>query len=162
MKKILFGACLMALLPFTAYAADDCTTPGYQKRGLSETGVREYVWTVGVDTDGDADCSASATSDPIYGYIIEFKVLHESAIGTGGTSPASAYDLELRDADAFDWLFGEMATGATSETSSGNVDVPFTDAGGYPYLHGERLYPYIDSSNTAAFDITIYLRVKEK
>jgi hypothetical protein len=54
-----------------------------------------------------------------------------------------------------------MATGATSETDSGNVDVPLTDSGAYPYLHGERLFPYItDADNAAAYDIMLYLRVK--
>jgi hypothetical protein len=151
---------LIVLFPLSVWAADTCT---YTKMNVGPTGVREYRWSINLDTSAGADCGATTGVHPIYGYIVGFKISHDSSPGTSGTSPATTYDLEMRDENNFDWLFGEMATGGTSETDSGNVDVPVTDSGGLPYLHGERLYPFItDADNAAAYDITIYFRVKEE
>jgi len=152
MKKFVL-VCLIVLFPLVAVAADSVT---YTAHGKSDVGVKEYKW-VALSDDGDGAISGGQ-SDPIYGYIIEFKVVPNSS-----NPPDSSYNLELRDENNFDWLFDECsALDGTDATNSANVDVPVTDSGGYPYLHGERLTVYASGMGGSGSDgFTLYLRVKE-
>jgi len=154
MKKILILiAMLIALSPAMLWAADSVT---FTDLGRSPVGVRCYKW-VALSDDGDGAISGGQT-EPIYGYIIGFKVVPNSS-----NPPDSSYNLELRDENNFDWLFDEGATlDGTDATNSANVDVPVTDSGGYPYLHGERLTVYASGmGGTGSDGFTLYLRVRE-
>ena len=155
MKK--FIILFILLFASTVYAqVDTCT---YKMGGLIG-GIREHRWTIHDDaseTAGTATCS-SALSNAIFGWIIAFKVVPST-----GAPPDSSYNLELRNqSDNFDYFYDECATlDGTSVTSSANRDIPLTDAGGYPYLFGERVYPYASDMGSTDNDLIVYIYVKE-
>ena len=155
MKKII--VILILLFASNVYAqVDTCT---YKMGGLVN-GIREHRWKIHDDssqTPGTATCS-SALSNAIFGWIIAFKVIPST-----GSPPASSYNLELRNQiDNFDYFYDECATlDGTSVTSSANRDIPLTDTGGYPFLFGERVYPYASDMGSTNNDLTVYIYVKE-
>jgi hypothetical protein len=151
MKKILLTVVLL-LFSYTAFA--DTTT--YFRKGRSAVGVVEYYW---YNCDTDSEIVTGTQSDAIYGYLVTFKVVPDSS-----NPPDSSWSLELRDEGNFDWLFGEgAALDGTDKTNSANIDVPVTDSGGYPYLHGERLTPYASGMGTSYNNCYyLYIRVKEE
>ena len=135
MKKII--VLLIILFASTVYAADSCT----YKKGGTVNGITLHTWILD-DNSGapDGTCSCSAyPSRAIWGWIVGFKVVPNTS-----NPPDSSYDVELRDSvNAFDFFFGEgNLLDGTSVTDSGNVDVPVTDAGAYPFLFGEQVYPH--------------------
>lgn len=153
MKKLII--LLIILFSSTVYA-DTCT---YKMLGI-QNGVRAHMWVLDDNSgspDGIATCSASP-SNPMWGWIIGFKVIPNTS-----NPPDSSYDVELRDTvNAFDYLFGEgNLLDGTSVTGSGNVDVPVTDAGAYPYLFGEQVYPYAHDMGSTRNQLTVYVYVKE-
>ena len=154
MKKLII--LLILLFASTAYAADSCT---YKKGGMVK-GVRQYTWVLDDNSgapDGITTCS-SVPSAPLWGWIVGFKV-----VPTAANPPDSSYDVELRDTvNAFDFFFGEgNLLDGTSVTGSGNVDVPVTDAGAYPYLFGEQVYPQAHDMGATRNQLTVYIYVKE-
>ena len=153
MKK--FIVILILLFAGTVYAADSCT----YKMGGIQNGIREHRWVLD-DNGGAPDCivtCSSALSNTIFGWIIAFKVT------PGSNPPDSSYNLELRNQiDNFDYFYDETAAlDGTDVTSSANRDIPLTDAGGYPFLFGERVYPYASGMGSTRNQITVYIYVKE-
>ena len=146
---------LLVLFPTMLYAADSITLT---EQAYSKTGVKQYKW-VALSDDGDGIITGGQTPNPIYGYIVGFRVVPDSS-----NPPDASYNLELRDENTFDWLFNECAAlDGTDATSSANIDVPLTDSGAYPYLHGVRLQPYASGmGGTGSDGFTLYLYVKEK
>jgi len=154
MKKLII--LIILLFASTVYAADSCT---YKMGGLVN-GIREHRWVLddnGGAADGTCSCS-SALSNAIFGWIIAFKVVPNSS-----NPPDADYNLELRNQiDNFDYFYDECASlNGTSVTASANRDIPLTDAGGYPYLFGERVYPYASGMGSTRNQLTVYIYVKE-
>ena len=158
MKKLII--LLVLLFASTAYAADTCT---YKMLGV-HNGVRMHRWYLYDNSgtpNGTVDCSATSPtgiSTPIWGWIIGFKVVPD-----GSTKPDSSYNVALRDSVTdFNYFFGEGdALDGTVQTGSGNVDVPVTDAGAYPYLFGEQVYIYASLMGSSESKLTVYIYVKE-
>jgi hypothetical protein len=157
MKK--FIVLLILLFATNAYAqVDTCT----YKRGGIVNGIRQHIWVIHDDaseTAGTCNCATEgATSDPLWGWIVGFKV-----VPTTTAPPDSSYDVELRDSvNAFDFFFGEgNLLDGTSVTSSANVDVPVTDAGAYPFLFGEQVYIHAHDMGSTDNDLTVYVYIKE-
>jgi len=153
MKK--FIVLIILLFSSTVYA-DSCV---YKPGGI-QGGVREHRWILDDNSgaaDGVVNCS-SALSNAIFGWIVGFKIVPNTS-----NPPDSSYSVVLRNqSDNFDYFYGECsALDGTSVTSSANRDIPITDAGGYPYLFGERLYPYASAMGSTRNQLTVYIYVKE-
>jgi hypothetical protein len=155
MKYILIV--LILLLSGTAWAVDTCK---YDKLGIDGNGVRIHRWWISEDNDAGEDYAATAcASPPIFGWLFGFKIVPS----TGTNPPDGGWALTLKNDEGYDFLYGEGAVlDGSDATDSANIDTPVTDAGGWPYLMGERLYPSATGMGPSSQnDFWLYISVQE-
>lgn len=170
MKKLITLFALIFLIFSFRVAYADLTY--YKKGKLDGNGVRTYRWEC-VDTD-DLECT-STVSDPLSGYIIGIRIMPDDSgslvlnceqLGCvqEDNTPASLWDLTLKDQYGFDILLGEGAnlnntnsiykTPVTQDSSSNNISLI--------YINGAKLRPrgynMGSSPQRGGFAVELYLK----